>query len=192
MSKPKKANNLTGKQWLQNSLSIWKDIRRTNDERNLDHPATFPTQLASKIIESYTNDTQNTILDPFIGAGTTAVAAKQLGKNAIGFDVSKQYLQIAKQRTDQILPFNGESEITLHHLDARMLDIYLKPDIIDLVITSPPYWDILKRKRTADTKEIRDYQANGNDLSRLQHYDVQKKTSVDVYFKDIESKTKIP
>ena len=49
-----KMNNLTGKEWLQNSFSIWRDIRKSKEERALKHPAMFPEQLAGKLIEIYT------------------------------------------------------------------------------------------------------------------------------------------
>ena len=64
-------NNLTGKEWLQQSFSIWRDIGKTKDERKLKHPAMFPTQLTSRLIEIFTKDKGEVILDPFLGSGST-------------------------------------------------------------------------------------------------------------------------
>jgi len=64
------------------------------------HPATFPFKLASDHIVSWSN-IGNTILDPFLGSGTTAVAAKQLGRKFIGIEIEPKYCEIAKQRLAQ-------------------------------------------------------------------------------------------
>ena len=62
-----RANELCGKDWLSNSISVWDDIRKSAEERKLKHPAMFPIQLAKRLIECFTNDSQDTILDPFAG-----------------------------------------------------------------------------------------------------------------------------
>jgi site-specific DNA-methyltransferase (adenine-specific) len=71
------------------------DIWRMNPDRNNDHPAPFPVALPLRCIES--TDAQ-VILDPFMGSGTTAVAAEQLGKHWIGIEQSKQYCDYANER----------------------------------------------------------------------------------------------
>ena len=48
-----KMNNLSGKEWLQNSFSIWRDIRKNKEELKLKHPAMFPIALAEKLIKIY-------------------------------------------------------------------------------------------------------------------------------------------
>ena len=67
---------------------------------NYGHPAIFPLALARDHIESWSNK-GNTILDPFLGSGTTAVAAKQLGRNYIGIELSEKYCKIAEERLRQ-------------------------------------------------------------------------------------------
>lgn len=64
-------------------------------EKNNVHPAPFPLELPKRVIES--TDAQ-IILDPFMGSGTTALAAKILGRNFIGIDNSQEYINIAKRR----------------------------------------------------------------------------------------------
>ena len=51
----KKMNNLTGKEWLQESFSIWSGIRKTKEEIALKHPAIFPSQLPKKLINIYSS-----------------------------------------------------------------------------------------------------------------------------------------
>lgn len=65
------------------------------------HPAPFPLALPYRCIES-TN--AQIILDPFIGSGTTAIAAKQLGRNYIGIELAPNYVKMAEERLAQTLP----------------------------------------------------------------------------------------
>lgn len=70
-------------------------VWRINQESNNPHPAPFPVELATRCIESIGN---GPILDPFMGSGTTAVAAEQLGVPWIGIDNSTEYVTMAKER----------------------------------------------------------------------------------------------
>jgi site-specific DNA-methyltransferase (adenine-specific) len=64
------------------------------------HPATFPLKLATDHIISWSNEPQ-TILDPFMGSGTTLVAAKELGRKCIGIEIEEKYCEIAAERLSQ-------------------------------------------------------------------------------------------
>lgn len=75
--------------------NVWK-IKR---ERNKNHKASFPLELVNKILQNFTND-GDTILDPFMGSGTTGVACKNLNRNFIGIELDKKYFDIAKQRIE--------------------------------------------------------------------------------------------
>jgi site-specific DNA-methyltransferase (adenine-specific) len=71
------------------------DVWSIPQERNNDHPAPFPVELASRCIEAVG---AGPVLDPFMGSGTTAVAAEQLGYEWIGFEKSKVYCEMAMNR----------------------------------------------------------------------------------------------
>ena len=64
------------------------------------HPTQNPVALMEYLIETYTNES-DLILDPFMGSGTTLVAAKKLGRKAVGIEISEKYCQIAKERLKQ-------------------------------------------------------------------------------------------
>ena len=71
------------------------------DELKFNHPATFPNELAEDHIKSW-SDEGDVVLDPFIGSGTTAKIAKKLNREYIGFEISKKYCEIARQRIDKV------------------------------------------------------------------------------------------
>lgn len=73
----------------------YTDVWEFPQEMKNKHPAPFPLALPFRCIGS---TTAQVILDPFSGSGTTAVAAKQLGRNFIGIDISPEYCEIARER----------------------------------------------------------------------------------------------
>lgn len=74
---------------------IWEIKRQRNNIKN--HAATFPEDLVKKIIENF-SDENDTVLDCFLGTGTTAVVAKKLNRNFIGMEISPKYVEITKDR----------------------------------------------------------------------------------------------
>ncbi len=175
-SPSQRANDLDGRQWLRNSISIWSDIHKTPEEISLKHPAMFPIKLVSRLIESFTRSDQRVVLDPFSGIGSTVLAAEGLGKQGIGLDISPEYITKASQRplpNTDLFGSNGATgtgERHFYQADARDLLQYADPDSVDFVVTSPPYWDILLQNRTADYKEIRNYGDSDSDLGRISDY----------------------
>ena len=70
-----KINCLTAKEWLKNQLGVWEFFYEKRDIRDKQlHPATFPISMARKVIELFTHEGE-LVLDPFVGSGTTLVAA---------------------------------------------------------------------------------------------------------------------
>ena len=172
----RKANDLDGKTWLKNSISLWNDIHKTAEEVSLKHPAMFPTQLVTRLIESFTKSDQTVILDPFSGIGSTVLAAEMMGKLGIGLEISAEYISKASARPalnpGMFSTQNdvGAGERCFHHADARALSQHVDPESVDLVVTSPPYWDILLQNRSADYKDIRNYGDSELDLGRISDY----------------------
>ena len=167
----KKLNDLDGKTWTRYSISVW-EIAKTPQEMKLKHPAMFPAELVKRLITIYTKKGDK-VLDVFMGSGSTVLVVKNLGRKGIGFEISKEFVKLAKKRLSQQLLFtsNNEEEPKIYEDDARNLLNYLDPNSIDLVITSPPYWDIHRQIRTADRKEIRPYSELKNDLGNISDYD---------------------
>jgi len=78
------------KKWFQ---QIWSDIPGA---RSKEHPATYPIELAERLIRMF-SFVGDTVLDPFLGAGTTSVAAARCGRNSIGVEIDSEYLSIARR-----------------------------------------------------------------------------------------------
>jgi site-specific DNA-methyltransferase (adenine-specific) len=82
------------------STDQWGDVWRFGIERNRQHPAQKPLPLIAQIVR-VSSRPGNLVLDPFMGSGTTLVAAKQLGRRAIGIEIEQKYCDIAIERLRQ-------------------------------------------------------------------------------------------
>ncbi|MHB1533215.1 MAG: DNA-methyltransferase [Acidimicrobiales bacterium] len=87
--------SISADEFLDATLDVW-DIR-PESARRVGHPAPFPVELPHRLIELYTFR-DDLVLDPFLGAGTTAVAALRTGRRYAGYDTDLSYIQIAEQR----------------------------------------------------------------------------------------------
>ena len=77
---------------------VWKiSLVSGNSPERTDHPAQYPEELIERIIKVGTNP-GDLVLDPFMGSGTTAVVAKKLGRNYVGYELEEEYIKIAERR----------------------------------------------------------------------------------------------
>src|ERR1019366_7432812 len=81
-------------EWFQ---QIWNGLGGASTR---DHPAPYPRQLAERLIRMF-SFVGDTILDPFMGTGTTSVAASSLGRNSIGVEIDPHYFAMARQRVEE-------------------------------------------------------------------------------------------
>lgn len=166
-----RCNNLSGKEWLQNSLSIWSNIQKNQDEYTNGHPATFPQALVRRLLDCFTNDTDKVVLDPFMGTGTTIIEAVNKGKKGIGFDVYSNYITLVEKRLAQGNLLYNRGDVKLINDTSSNILNHLPENSVDIVITSPPYWDILTQRRTADGKDTRKYGDDARDIGLIHEYD---------------------
>jgi DNA modification methylase len=89
-------------------VGIFTHVRANNGTTKNDHPTTKPEPLMRELTHLFT-DAGETILDPFMGSGTTLVAAKRLGRRAIGIEREEKYCEIAAKRLAQGALFGPEA-----------------------------------------------------------------------------------
>lgn len=82
-------------EFLDATLDVWEI--RPESARRVGHPAPFPVELPQRLIELYTF-ADDLVVDPFLGSGSTAVAAVRKGRRYAGYDTDPSYVQIAKER----------------------------------------------------------------------------------------------
>ncbi|MFA5104350.1 MAG: DNA methyltransferase [Candidatus Margulisiibacteriota bacterium] len=93
--KIKEMSKLTQDEWNTYFQGHWN----FNGVRQNDHIAMFPEELPKRLIKMF-SFVGDTVLDPFLGSGTTSVAAKNLNRDSIGYEINKNYLQAIKERMD--------------------------------------------------------------------------------------------
>ncbi|MFN4197054.1 MAG: DNA-methyltransferase [Caldimicrobium sp.] len=92
-----KGDNFIGEE-LKPKHALLTSVWRLPPEKKNPHPAPFPIELPTRIIYSLLEDKKGIVIDPYCGSGTTLVAAKLLGHDYIGIDISKEYVLYAKER----------------------------------------------------------------------------------------------
>ena len=131
---------------MKSQLGVWEFFYEKRDIRKKElHPATFPLALAKKTIELFTHQGE-LVVDPFNGSGTTLLAANDLGRNAVGFDINKAYCALSDSRLPEDHDRGAMKQLSVC-ADARHMAYYLEPNSISLSVTSPPYANLLNRAR---------------------------------------------
>lgn len=183
MPKENRLNDLDSRTWLkfQKSWFVHNPPPRRKDV--LRHPAKFPETLAQEFIEFFTKSGQ-VILDPMCGTGSALVAALRCGRHSYGVELNPAYAAIAQQVVAEERAALGEAAANLAcnviHGDASQIAAYAAAQaypLVDYVITSPPYWDMLhargaetqkKRRTTAELDVF--YSDDPNDLGNVHNY----------------------
>ncbi|MBI2075675.1 MAG: site-specific DNA-methyltransferase [Candidatus Aenigmarchaeota archaeon] len=91
----KKESTITKEEFMEFTKSVWSFP--TQSARAVGHPAPFPIELPLRLIKFYTFK-GDVVLDPFVGSGTTAIAARKLERKYVGYDISKEYCKLAETR----------------------------------------------------------------------------------------------
>ena len=147
---PKHINCLTAKEWMKSQIAVWEFFYEKRDIRNKNiHPAVFPISLPSKCIGLFTHQGE-LVVDPFVGSGTTLVAAQDLGRNAVGFDLKQEYVDFSNSRVSEGLTESAQQTAICD--ESKNIPEYLEEGIVSLIVTSPPYANILNRKRKNKSK----------------------------------------
>jgi len=150
---------------------VWTDIHRVKHNKySDDHPCQLPIHLLERVILMST-DENDIVLDPFNGTGTTAIAAKRLGRQYIGFELDKEYVEITKNKLEQEKPNSKIGNawvsyylgniVTLRDKDWENLKghfyIPQKPEDVDfqqIILTSKLYTSAPLKSVHSDTDNV--------------------------------------
>ena len=117
-------NCMTAKEWIKCQMGVWEFFYEGRDIRDKNkHPATFPIALARRCIDLFSHQGE-LIVDPFMGSGTTLVAARDANINAVGFDIKPEYIALTQERLAQDTLFAQTQQIPILD-DARHIAAYL-------------------------------------------------------------------
>lgn len=130
----KALSQLTKEEWREYTKTVWS-IANVSHEL---HPATFPVEIPKRLTKLF-SFWGETVLDPFGGVGSTAVAALREGRRAVCIDQNPKFVQ------EMLTRIAAEKALDAALLEARVGDSRnltgIEDDSIDLIVTSPPYWD---------------------------------------------------
>ncbi|MBM4283767.1 MAG: site-specific DNA-methyltransferase [Deltaproteobacteria bacterium] len=96
----KRASTISKEEFLEYTKSVW--TFGAESARKVGHPAPFPVELPYRLIQLYTYAGE-VVLDPFMGSGSTAVAALKAGRNYVGYEVDPEYVRLANKRITKFL-----------------------------------------------------------------------------------------
>jgi DNA modification methylase len=189
-----KLNDLDPKTWLKFQKSWFVHNPPSRRKEVLRHPAKYPETLAQEFIEFFTQSGQ-TVLDPMVGTGSSLVAALRSGRNSFGIELNPAYADIASQMVAEEATHLGEAAagLTARVIPGnaeRIAEYVLAYQIpaIDYVITSPPYWNML-RARGFETQKKRGlssdldvfYSNDPDDLGNIDDYQVFLQRLASIY-----------
>lgn len=120
--KPEGGNKI-GKE-LKSKHALLTSIWRFPPERKNGHPAPFPLLLPARIIYSVLDGKRGIVVDPYVGSGTTCLAAKLLGSDYIGIEISQDYVKKAEDRIKESKNFQNiiDEEIAKHFVSKTFQD----------------------------------------------------------------------
>ena len=170
-------NDLDGRSWLLLTKSFWISESSPQDKAAYKHPAPFMIKDVEKLISLFTKKGM-TVLDPFVGSGTTLIAASNLGRKGLGIDLNEEYHQLYQER----LSGNKVSQ-DCKYIVGDSLEVLENIPTVDYIVTSPPYHNILrnnskgtrnntgKNYRMSARDGVEYYSELKNDLGNYDHYE---------------------
>ena len=186
LQKQKSFNGLSAKEWTVLSKNVWNDLSSPRNKFQLEHGAVYPTKLAERLIKMYSRE-GDIIFDPFLGIGSTLIAAQNLNRHCIGTELNPRFAKIAeewKQENLGLFNFDDALNYSIVNDDCRNLTKYIAKDKVQLTVTSPPYADFIQksvedRKKTHKTSiikldnnsTVKQYSEEENDFGNLPYED---------------------
>ena len=178
---------IEAREWMKNQIGVWQFTYEPRDIRDKNvHPAVFPLAMAKRVIEQFTHKGE-LVLDPFVSSGTTLLAAQDLERNAVGFDLKQEYVDLSNSRVSEP-PAETQCQQIAICGDARNIVNRIEPHTVKLAFTSPPYANILNRERKNKSRrgdlrqneqfgKVEQYSQDPRDLGTLEANEFEKAIS---------------
>jgi DNA modification methylase len=146
------------------------------------HPAKFPEELVRRFLEFFTKD-GSWVLDPFAGVGSTSLACKEMGRNSVGIELAKEFVEIGNRALSETegngshYLLEGDSTHALEIIESHFNGS--RPQF-EFVMTSPPYWNMLRKSRGGNDSVHKEraerglkqhYSETVEDLGNIEDYD---------------------
>lgn len=174
-----KLNALTGKEWIQETASVWRQrglgANHADTQYERLHPAPFSFQDVGRLIRFFTKPGM-LVVDPFAGVASTLKAAALEGRRGLGIELSRDWAALGRQRLQAEVPDDSQQKIWC--MDVRDALPRIADESVDFFVTSPPYWSILNKAADHKVKEVRvasglaqSYSDDRRDLGNIESYD---------------------
>jgi DNA modification methylase len=175
-------NDLDAKSWVKVTKSWFVINPRSRSREQMSHPAKYPEELVKRFVTYFTKE-DGWVLDPFAGVGSTLVACRESGRNAVGIELNQEFVIIGQTALEDVSG-NGHQVLLLgdSYLSQELISQHFASGapLFDYVITSPPYWNMLRKSRGGNESVHKQRQANGlkqyyseskSDLGNIEDYD---------------------
>lgn len=148
-------NNLTPTEWALLSKNVineteilnpvWNDLSSPRNKYQLEHGAVYPVKLAERLIKMYSAE-DDTVFDPFLGIGSTIIAAQAHNRHGVGIELNPKFSGIAEQwLADAQGLFPNGKHYKIVNDDCRNMLKHIRKDKIQLTVTSPPYANFIQK-----------------------------------------------
>lgn len=146
-----KLNDLLAKEWIAETVSVWnqRGLGANHPDAKIErqHPAPFSFTDVGRLIRFFTKS-GDVVLDPFVGVGSTLKACALDQRQGIGIELNPHFVALCRERLDTEVRelFSKVDKQRIIEGDARDVLPTLGDESIDFVVTSPPYWSILRKE----------------------------------------------
>ncbi len=148
-------NGLTPSEWALLSKNVinedeilnpvWNDLSSPRNKYQLEHGAVYPLKLVERLVKMYSAES-DTVFDPFLGIGTTVIAAQGLNRHGVGIELNPKFASIAQQWLNDVQGlFANDNHYKVINDDCRNMLKHIRKEKIQLTVTSPPYADFIRK-----------------------------------------------
>lgn len=187
-------NGLTPSEWALLSKNVvteddilnpvWNDLSSPRNKYQLEHGAVYPVKLAERLIKMYSAE-GDTVFDPFLGIGSTIIAAQGLNRHGVGTELNPKFANIAQQWLDDVQGlFANNNHYKIINDDCRNMLTHIRKEKIQLTVTSPPYADFIQKSlkdratvhktsiiKHENNSTVKQYSEHENDFGNLPYKD---------------------